>query len=141
MENEKEQTWYHYRNGISSSARLAQQGDNEEALRLLDGAIARAMSESENRWVVTLSHHAAVISDFLGNLRLVKQYYEKSLAFNPENPRALEGLADVAKKQGNFELAMQYASRCYKALIEGNDFLKKEQLETLLKKWPEASQP
>jgi hypothetical protein len=25
--------------------------------------------------------------------------------------------------------------------LEGDDFLKKEQLETLLKKWPEVSQP
>jgi len=42
--------------------RLVQQDDNEEALRLLDGAIARAISENENRWVLTLSHHAAFIS-------------------------------------------------------------------------------
>jgi tetratricopeptide (TPR) repeat protein len=140
MENEKEQSWHHYRDAMSSSARLAQQGDTEEALRLVDGAIARAISESENQWVLTLSHHAAVISDFLGNLCLVKEYYEKSLEFNPENPRALEGLADVAKEQGEFELAKQFAARCYKALIEGDDFLKKERLETLLKKWPEVSQ-
>jgi len=140
MESEKEQSWHHYRDAMSSSARLAQQGDNEEALRLLDGAIARAISENENRWVLTLSHHAAVISNFLGNWSQVKHYYEKSLAFNPENPRALSGLADVAKEQGELELAKQYATRCYKALIEGDDFLKKERLETLLKKWPEVSQ-
>ncbi len=124
---------------MSSSARLAQLGDNEEALRLLDDAIARAISENENRWILTLSHHAAVISHFLGNWSQVKHYYEKSLAFNPENPRALSGLADVAKEQGELELAKQYATRCYKALIEGDDFLKKERLETLLKKWPEVS--
>jgi tetratricopeptide (TPR) repeat protein len=141
MENQKEQSWHHYRDVMSSSARLTQQGDNEEALRLLDGAIARAISENENRWVLTLSHHAAVISNFLGNWSQVKHYYEKSLAFNPKNPRALSGLADVAKEQGELDLAKEYAARCYKALIEGDDFLKKERLETLLKKWPEVSQP
>jgi tetratricopeptide (TPR) repeat protein len=141
MQNEKEQSWHHYRDAMSASARLAQQGDNEEALRLLDGAIARAISEHENRWVLTLSHHAAVISNFLGHWSQVKHYYEKSLASNPENPRSLSGLADVAKEQGEFELAKQYAARCYKALIEGDDFLKKELLERLLKKWPEVSQP
>jgi Tfp pilus assembly protein PilF len=88
-----------------------------------------------------VSHHAAVISNFLGNWSQVKHYYEKSLAFNPENPRALSGLADVAKGQGELELAKQYAARCYKALIEGDDFLKQERLETLPKKWPEVSQP
>jgi tetratricopeptide (TPR) repeat protein len=141
MENEKEQSWHHYRDAMSSSARLAQEGDNDGALRLLDGAIARAVSENENRWVLTLSHHAAVISNFLGNWSQVKHYYEKSLAFNPENPRALSGLAEFAKEQGELELAKQYAARCYKALIEGDDILKKERLETLLKKWPEVSQP
>src|SRR2546430_10809453 len=141
MENEKEQSWHHYRDAMSSSARLTQQGDNEDALRLLDGAIARAISENENRWVLTLSRHAAVISNFLGNWPQVIHYYEKSLAFNPDNPRALSGLADVAKEQGELELAKQYAARCYKALIGGDDFLKKERLETLLKKWPEVCQP
>jgi hypothetical protein len=141
MENEKEQSWHYYRDAMSSSARLVQQGDDEEALRLLDGAIARAISENENRWVLTLSHHVAVLSNFLGNWSQVKQYYEKSLAFNPENPRALSGLADVAKEEGELELAKQYAARCYKALIGGDDFLKKERLERLLKKWPEVSQP
>jgi hypothetical protein len=140
MENEKEQTSHHYRDAMSSSARLAQQGDNEEALRLVDGAIAKAISENENRWVLTLSHHAAVISNFPGNWSQVKHYYEKSLAFNPENPAALYGLADAAREQGELDLAKLFAARCYKALIEGDDFLTKERLETLLKKWPEVSQ-
>jgi tetratricopeptide (TPR) repeat protein len=140
METEKGDSWHRYKDAMSSSAKLAQQGDNEEALRLLDDAIARAISEKENRWVLTLSHHAAVISNFLGNWSLVKRYYEKSLAFNPENPRALSGLADVAKEQGELKLAKEYAARCYKALIEGVDFLKKERLETLLKKWPQVFQ-
>jgi tetratricopeptide (TPR) repeat protein len=141
METEKDQSWHRYRDTMSSSVKLAQQGDNEGALRLLDGAIAIAISEKENRWVLTLSDHAAVISNFLGNWSQVKHYYEKSLAFNPENPRALSGLADVAKEQGELDLAKEYAARCYKALIEGDDFSKKERLETLLKKWPEVSQP
>jgi tetratricopeptide (TPR) repeat protein len=140
METEKDQSWHRYRDAMSSSVKLAQQGDNEEALRLLDGAIAMAINEKENRWVLTLSHNAAVISNSLGNWSQVKHYYEKSLAFNPENPRALAGLADVAKEQGELKLAKKYAARCYKALIEGDDFLKKERLETLLHKWPEVSQ-
>ena len=138
---EDNKSWYRYRDAMSASTKLMQQGENEEALRLLDGTIAMAMSENENQWVLTLSHHAAVISNFLGNCSQVKHYYEKSLAFNPENPRALSGLADVAKEQGELELAKQYAARCYKALIGGDDFLKKERLETLLKKWPEVSRP
>ena len=133
-------SWHHYRDAMSASTKLMQQDKNEEALRLLNDAIAVAISQNENRWVLTLSHHAAVISNFLGNLSQVKHYYQKSLAFNPENPHALSGLADVAKEQGELELAKEYAARCYKALMEGDDFLKDAQLEMLLKKWPEVAQ-
>jgi len=52
----------------------------------------------------------------------------------------LSALADAAKAEGELELAKEYAARCYKALIAGDDFLKKERLETLLHKWPEVSQ-
>lgn len=99
-----------------------------------------AISENENRWVLALIHHAAVIARFTGDLSRVRHYYQKSLAFSPENPRALAGLADITKEQGELELAREYAERSYKALMEGDDFLKDAQLETLLKKWPEVAQ-
>ena len=81
----------------------------------------------------------AIIESVLADWPRVKHYYEQSLAFNPENPAALSGLADVAKEQGELELAREYAVRCYKVLMEGDDFLKGARLETLLKKWPEVS--
>jgi tetratricopeptide (TPR) repeat protein len=136
---EDSKSWHQYRDAMTASTKLMQQNDNEEALRLLDDAIAMAISENENRWVLTLGHHAAVISNFLGNFSRVKHYYQKSLEFNPENPRALAGLADVAQEQGELELAKEYATRCHKALAEGDDFLKDARLETLLKKWPELA--
>jgi hypothetical protein len=106
---------------------------------LLDDAIALAISEKENQWVLTLSHHAAVISTFLGKTELVKPYYQQSLSFSTENPRALLGLASVARKQGKLELAKDYATRCYQALMDGDDFLKDARLETLLKQRPEVA--
>jgi Tfp pilus assembly protein PilF len=141
MDTEKDQSWRRYKDAVSSSTKLSQQGDNDEALRLLDGAIMTASKENDRQWVLTLSHHAAVISNFLGNLSREKHYYQQSLAFNPENPRAFSGLADVAKQEGELELASEYAARCYKALMEGDDFLKDARLETLLKKWPEVARP
>jgi tetratricopeptide (TPR) repeat protein len=137
---EDSKPWHCYSDAMTASTKLMQQKDNEEALRLLDVAIAMAMSQNENRWVLALSHHAAVISNFLGNLSRVKHYYEKSLEFNPENPSALAGLADVAQQQGELELAKGYAARCYKVLTQGDDFLRDARLETLLKKWPELAQ-
>ena len=115
--SEDSKSWHRYRDAVSVSTKLMQQNRNEEALQLLDGAIAMAISETENRWVLTLSHHAAVIARFLTDWPRVKHYYEQSLTFNPDNPAALSGLADVAKEQGELVLAREYAARCYKVLI------------------------
>ena len=90
--------------------------------------------------MLTLCHHAAVIARFLTNWPRVKHYYEQSLAFNPDNPAALSGLADVAAAQGELALAREYAARCYKVLTEGNELLKDARLDTLLKQWPELGQ-
>jgi hypothetical protein len=117
-----------------------QEDDNEGALRILDEAIKAAANENASRCLLTLCHHAAVIAEFLGNLTLVRDYYQQSLTFNPENPAALPGLADVAKEQGELELAKEYAARCYKSLMAGDEFLKDARLETLLKKWPGVAQ-
>jgi hypothetical protein len=129
------QPWRHYKDAITASARLSL-ADGDKALRLVDDAIALAISKHENRWVVALNHHAAVIANFLDKAELVKHYYQKSLDFSPENSRALYGLAKVAKNQGDLGLAMEYAARCHKALMEGDDFLRDSWLETLLKDWP-----
>jgi len=139
MPNLDDKSWHRYRDALTASTELMQHNENERALRLLDGAIALAIAENENRWVLTLSHHAAIIAGFLEDWPRVKDYYEQSLDFNPENPAALSGLAEVAKEQGELDLAREYAKRCYKVLTEGDEFLKDAWLETLLKKWPEVA--
>jgi tetratricopeptide (TPR) repeat protein len=87
-----------YRQAIRASTQLARQDQNEEALRLVDDAIAVAIGEKNNLYVRILSQHAAIISRYLGDWPRVKHYYQTSLAFNPEDPGALSGLADVAKR-------------------------------------------
>jgi tetratricopeptide (TPR) repeat protein len=139
-DTEDNKSWYRYRDAVTESTKLTQQSQNEEALRLLDDAIAIAMSENENRWVLTLSHHAAVISNFLRNFSREKHYYEKSLEFNPENPIALYGLAEVALKQGQTDLAKQYAKRSYDATVQGDDEMAKHGLLDLIAmKWPDIT--
>jgi hypothetical protein len=135
-DNKAYQPWHRYTDALSASAGLLRE-DSGKALRLLDDAIALAISEQENQWMLTLSHHSAVISTFIGSLELVRHYYRQSLSSNSENPRALLGLATVARKKGQPELAKDYATRCHKALMDGDDFLKDARLEMLLKQWPD----
>jgi hypothetical protein len=92
MPDKNHQPWHRYRDALSVSAEFSLE-DGDKALRLLDDAIALAISEKDNQWMLTLSHHAAVILTFLGKTELVKHHYQQSLSFSPENPRALLGLA------------------------------------------------
>jgi hypothetical protein len=101
--------------------------DGNQALQLLNDAIAIAIREQEHRWVLALTHHAAVISE------LVRHYYQQSLWFDSENPGALLGLARASKEQGQPEVGKGYAIRCYKALLDGDHFLKDAYLDTLLR--------
>ena len=113
-------------------------GLNEQALGLLDDAIAEAMRQHESLWTLTLCHHAAVIADSLGNLQLQRRYYGESLASNSENPRALYGLADVARRLGEHEIAKEYAARSYEAILRSDDeIIRQGLLDLVLKHWPE----
>lgn len=128
-----------YKEAINASIELAKQGENHGALALLDTAIDQAFNGDENQFVPTLCHHAAVIARHIGDIPRAKSYYQRSLESNAENPRALMGLAEVARTQGELTLAREYARRAYTALMEGDHFLKGPLLETLLKTWPDVA--
>lgn len=129
-----------FRDAMINSARLLQEDDYAAALRLVDNALAQAVGAGASRWVKILCHHAAIISEFSGDVELAKRYYEQSLAVNPENSRALYGLARLSSERGAAEVAKQYAAKCYRALMRiDDDMLSQEWLELLLKNWPELA--
>lgn len=128
------------RDAITSSARLSQDQKYDEALKSVDEAIAEAIRERWNSWIPTLCHHAAIIANFMGDRQRQKQYYEQSLAFSPGNPRALYGLAKIAEEQGECEIAKQLASRCCKAIVEGDDEIARAGLlDLVIAHWPELA--
>jgi hypothetical protein len=137
-DDSRDQGWHRYRDAMSVSAKLARV-DGNQALQLLNDAIAIAIREQAHRWVLALTHHAAAISEFLGKLELVRHYYQQSLSFDSENPGALLGLARVSREQGQPEVGKGYAIRSYKALIDGDHFLKDAYLDTLLHQWPDVA--
>ena len=77
---------------MTNSVKLVQDDKHREALRVWAKAAVDAIQREEFSWILTLSHHAAAIASFIGEPQLVKHYDEQSLAFVPENPRALYGL-------------------------------------------------
>jgi tetratricopeptide (TPR) repeat protein len=127
---------------MNGSIRLSQLGQNQEALKLLDNAIANAIQEGRASWILTLSHHAAILCDHRGDIDLAKHYYEQSLAYSPENPLALYGLACVSLQLGEAQTAEEFAKRSYDAILRGDDeIVKAGLLDLIVKQWPEIATP
>ena len=125
---------------MTSSTKLMGEGLNEQALVLLDEAIVEAVRQQDSLWIRVLCRHASIVANFLGNFHLERQYHEQSLAFNPEDPSALYGLAKVALKLGEPEIAKRYAARCHEAILQSDDeIVKQGLLGMVLKDWPEVA--
>jgi Tfp pilus assembly protein PilF len=130
-----------FRIAITSSLSLVERGEHGEALKLLDDSIAEAKRDQNVSWIRKLCHHAAIVSRFTENLASAQHYYEESLASDPENARALYGLATVALDQGQLETAKQYATRCHTAILRCDDeVLKQGLLDLLVKHWPDIAE-
>jgi tetratricopeptide (TPR) repeat protein len=123
---------------VDESTKLWRAGQTVEALRLLEERIARAKRENRDVWVKTLSMHASLISDAIGDLPLTRQYCEQVLAYEPENALALSNLADVLFRQGETNLAKRCAAKSYALLAHSNTKEDRGLLELLNKKWPEV---
>ena len=65
----------------------------------------------------------------------------QSLAADPENARALYGLASIALDEDDPVTARQYATRCRTSVFRSDDeILKQGLLDLLAKNWPELAE-
>jgi Tfp pilus assembly protein PilF len=122
---------------INDSSELSKAGDNKRALKLLDDSIAEAIRDKRDKWVCTLSRHAAVISDYMGDLHLAKGYYERALQHDPDNSITLCSLADLLRRLGEIGLAKQCAAKSYQLSTQRGNELDRTVIDLLLKTWPE----
>jgi tetratricopeptide (TPR) repeat protein len=116
-ETEGNESSRHYK-VMGASSTLMSLNRNEEALELLDDAIAMAIGEREIRWALAYCRQATYIAKLLKDFSKVKHYCETCLAHDPEDSWALAGLANVARRQGKIELAEEYTQRSHKALLK-----------------------
>ena len=126
------------KDAITGSLVLFERGDHAEALKVLDEATVEAIREGDVRWIRTLCHHAAIMSRSIENWASAKHYYEQPLASDPENARALYGLAAIALDESDPVTARQYATRCHASIVGTDDeILKVGLLDLIAKKWPD----
>lgn len=116
---------------------LARDGQNREALRLLDGVIAEAKREGRRNAVRMLSQHAAAIAEPLGDVEQVVRYRQEGVDAAPADAGSQFALADVLCRQGEFALAMQHAGRSYLLAASSNTDEGKTLAEAILKRWPQ----
>jgi len=117
-ETEGSESSRRYRELMGASSTLMSRGRNEEALQLLDDAIAMAIGEREIRWALAYCRQATYIAKALKDFSKVKHYCETCLAQDPDDSWALSRLADVARRQGEIELAEEYTARYHKAALK-----------------------
>ena len=130
-----------FRGVITKSVELEKRGEHAPPMELLDEAIAAAIADGDVRRIRTLCHHAAIISRFTENRASARQYYEQSLAADPENARALYGLASIALDEGDPVTARQYATRCRTSVFRSDDeILKQGLLDLIAMNWPELAE-
>jgi tetratricopeptide (TPR) repeat protein len=121
------------------STELWQLGEPHKALKLLDDSISEAIRGDRPLWVRTLALHAAVIADFIGDLRRARQYREQCVAYGPDDPMALYGLAKVLLEQGERERAKEYAASAYRLCMQGGTELDRVVIDAIIKRWPELA--
>jgi hypothetical protein len=126
-----------FKDAITGSIELEKRGEHGAALGLLDEVIAEAIRKGAIARIRTLCHHAAIISRFKENWAPAKRYYEQSLASEPENARALCGLAAIALDAGDAITALKYATRCHTSMLQSDEgILRQGLLDLITKNWP-----
>ena len=130
-----------FKDVISKSVELEKRGGHASAMELLEETIAEAVRNGDVRWIRVLCHHAAIMCRFHENWEAAKRYYQQSLVSDPENGRALYGLAAVALDQGDPVTARQYAARCHASIVRTDDeILKTGLLDLIAKNWPDLAE-
>jgi predicted ATPase len=73
--------WERGRQAMHQSLDLAGTGQHEQALNLLDGALAQATEENRGMWVAILCRHAAVLAHAVGDRHREIRYAEEALPY------------------------------------------------------------
>jgi hypothetical protein len=119
MPDQNHQTCYRYRDTRSASAELSRE-DGDKAWQTKG-----AHPQPSRCYDLNFPRKHGVGETLLPTIAIVQ---------SRKSARA-DWLSECRKKQGELELAKNYAARCYKTLIDSDDFLKDARLETLLKQW------
>jgi Tfp pilus assembly protein PilF len=131
-----EDRWNAGLHAMRQSLELARTGQPEEALRVLDKAIAEANVENRGMWVGTLCRHAAVLAHAMGDVSREIHYTEQSLPHTNDYRFALYNFAQLLLRGGQVGRAERYAMEARKLAAVQETEADRDLVAAILKQWP-----
>jgi hypothetical protein len=122
------------------SVELMKSGKKEQALNVLDPAIAEAIEGNHRRWVSVLSRHTAALSRSMGDRERQIHYEQQALPFAGDYRFAAYNFAQLLLSDGQLVRAERYAAEAYMQSIAQTSEADGDLRAAILKQWPNAAQ-
>jgi hypothetical protein len=115
-------------------------GKKEQALNVLDPAIAEAIEGNHCRWVSVLSRHAVALSRSMGNRERQLHYEQQALPFSEDYRFAAYTFAQLLLSDGQLVRAERYAAESYMQRIAQTSENDSDLRAAILKQWPNVAE-
>ena len=112
----------------------------EQALNLLDSAIAEAIQQNHTKWATVLTRQAASLSHATMDPQRRLHYEEQALPFAKDHAFAAYNFAQLLLSNGQPVRAEQFAAEAYRQCITRNTDADCDLITAILKQWPNVSQ-
>jgi hypothetical protein len=132
--------WEYGREVMQQSLEFLKKGQREQALQLLDAAIAEAIQNNHSGWVLALCHHAEAIALSMRDRQRQIHYKEQALPFAKDYHFAAYNLAQLLLSDGQVGLAERYASEAYRQSMTQTTEADSDLRAAILRQWPNAAQ-
>lgn len=132
--------WPRGREVLRGSLELMKSGKMEQALNVLDPAIAQAIEGNHSRWVSVLSRHAAALSLSMGDRERQINYEQQALPFAKDCSFAAYNFAQLLLRDGQLFRAERYAAEAYRQSMSQTSEAKSDLRAAILKHWPNAAE-
>jgi hypothetical protein len=132
--------WPRGREVLRESLELMKSGKMEQALNVLDPAIAEAIEGDHSRWVSILSRHAAALSLSMGDSERQIHYEQQALPFAKDHRFAAYNFAQLLLRDGQSVRAERYAAEAYRQSMSQTSESDSDLRAAILKQWPNAAE-
>jgi hypothetical protein len=111
----------YYRTVIERTLALTSDGSFDNALTLVDEALAKATLNEDRQWLRLIARHAGVMADAAGQPQRARGYYETALAHGEQDPWLMLGIALVCRQLDDHTAASVWCERSFEIASQRGD--------------------